>query len=122
MLGIVYKIPIHLIVFITEITSKIPFSKIYVKTPYLFQFILYYIVLIVYCYLIKTNKIQKVLKYKYKIISIILILVLIFNLIEIIPKNSLKIYFIDVGQGDSCLVITPKNRKILIDRRRKRKL
>ena len=34
--------------------------------------------------------------------------------IKIIPKQ-LKIYFIDVGQGDSTLVITPQNKKILID-------
>ena len=34
--------------------------------------------------------------------------------IKIIPKQ-LKIYFIDVGQGDSILVITPQNKKILID-------
>lgn len=32
----------------------------------------------------------------------------------IIPKD-LKIYFIDVGQGDSCLIITPTDKKILID-------
>ena len=31
-----------------------------------------------------------------------------------IPKN-LKIYFIDVGQGDSTLVVTPENKTILID-------
>ena len=27
----------------------------------------------------------------------------------------MKIFFIDVGQGDSCLIITPKNKTILID-------
>lgn len=27
----------------------------------------------------------------------------------------MKIYFIDVGQGDSCLIVTPSNKKILID-------
>ena len=31
-----------------------------------------------------------------------------------IPK-SLKINLIDVGQGDSSLIITPRNKKILID-------
>ena len=33
---------------------------------------------------------------------------------KIIPKD-LKIYFIDVGQGDSTLIITPTNKKILVD-------
>ena len=40
---------------------------------------------------------------------------LIPNLVEIFPKNTLQIHFIDVGQGDSCLIITPENKKILID-------
>lgn len=40
---------------------------------------------------------------------------LIPNLIDIMPKNNLQIYFIDVGQGDSCLIVTPQNKTILID-------
>ena len=32
-----------------------------------------------------------------------------------IINPTLKIYFIDVGQGDSTLIVTPKNKKILID-------
>lgn len=37
--------------------------------------------------------------------------IIIFN---ILPKD-LKIYFIDVGQGDSTLIVTPRNKTILID-------
>ena len=43
---------------------------------------------------------------------------LILNLtISIINQadTNLKIYMIDVGQGDSTLIITPENKKILID-------
>ena len=40
--------------------------------------------------------------------------ILIFTLISIWPKD-LKIYFIDVGQGDSCLIVTPKGKVVLID-------
>ena len=45
---------------------------------------------------------------------ILIILVILFNSINRIPDN-LKIYFIDVGQGDSTLIITPNRKNILID-------
>ncbi len=55
------------------------------------------------------------LKNAYKqIIAVILIIILIFGSYKIIPKG-LKIYFIDVGQGDSCLIVTPLNTSILVD-------
>lgn len=63
-------------------------------------------------YLIKKKKFKK---YKKKITLLILIIIILTKLIEIIPKNSLIIHFIDVGQGDACLIITPQNKKILID-------
>ena len=44
----------------------------------------------------------------------ILIFALVFQIIKVIPSD-LKIYFIDVGQGDSCLIVTPKHKTILID-------
>ena len=58
-------------------------------------------------------------KYKYrknknKVISTICIICICSFIIAIVPKN-LRIYFIDVGQGDSTLIITPLNKKILID-------
>ena len=59
------------------------------------------------------------LKFRYyqnrnKVLSTILIIFYILFTLNFIPKN-LKIYFIDVGQGDSCLIVTPHNKKILID-------
>lgn len=47
-------------------------------------------------------------------ISTICIICICSFIIAIVPKN-LKIYFVDVGQGDSTLIITPLNKKILID-------
>ena len=43
-----------------------------------------------------------------------MILCLIVEVFKVFP-NDLKIYFIDVGQGDSTLIVTPLNKKILID-------
>ncbi len=53
-------------------------------------------------------------KYFIRILIIVLIISLVLNNIPILSRN-LRIYFIDVGQGDSTLIITPNNRKILID-------
>lgn len=114
-LGKPYKILIKSIVSITSITSKIPLSKVYIKVPYTYQIILYYLIIFISLYLFKTKKHEKILKYKKQIISIIIIIILIPNSIELVPTNRLKIYFIDVGQGDSCLIVTPQNKTILID-------
>ena len=47
------------------------------------------------------------------IISLICIVILAIA-IKVIPKD-LKMHFIDVGQGDATLIVTPRNKTILID-------
>lgn len=42
------------------------------------------------------------------------IIILLYCICKKIP-GDLNIYFIDVGQGDSCLIITPNKKSILID-------
>ncbi len=119
LLAVPYKVLIKIFISIAEVTSKIPFSKVYVKTPYIWQIIFYYILLFIVWYCMRTKQIYKIFKFKKQLIAIVLIIVIIPSLTDIIPRNNLKLYFIDVGQGDSCLVVTPKNKKLLIDRRRK---
>ncbi len=58
----------------------------------------------------KNNKLENTLK---KIIIISLILLLVSNFINF--DTSLKIYFIDVGQGDCTVITTPKGKNIIID-------
>ena len=53
-------------------------------------------------------------KYKKRIFIILLLIVLVFSIFNFISKK-LKIYFIDVGQGDCTFIVTPKNKTILID-------
>ena len=112
--------------------SKINLGNFRVITPNFSQIILYYLLICLsrYFYIIFHSKDCKptqvrikniiyLLKYKlrpyFKKISIIFIC-MIFIIIGIrkLP-HDLEIYFIDVGQGDSTLIVTPNNKKILID-------
>lgn len=96
---------------IANLIGNIPFSKIYLPTPKIYMIIIYYLTLFI---ILKYKKIidKKIIK---KIIAILLVFSILINIVILkIPKN-LEIYFIDVGQGDSTLIITPNKKKILID-------
>ena len=132
-IAIPYNLLLELLVKSTKLTSLIPLSEILVPTPSIVIVIIYYTILILCMlyvllkkkysnrYLIKKAFIcidysLKFIKKNYKIIivSITVLLILSILILKVIPKD-LKIYFIDVGQGDSTLIITPTNKKILID-------
>lgn len=160
-LYIILNFLLEMLILISEIGAKLPFSNITFTTPNIITIIIYLVLLFLinliyitinkvimyknynekiliskkdeniniknYIYIrrfekniynlffklfkyIKNNK-KEVFK---KIFICILIIIFIYNIIKQLPKD-LKIYFIDVGQGDSTLIITPKNKKILID-------
>lgn len=130
-ISLVLNLSLEILIGISEFTSKLPFSSILVKTPPMLLILLIYcfILLFNYLYYIHISKTNLRLFQKRiirlinktnvnKFISIIIIIIILFNVFShsylLIPKN-LRIYFIDVGQGDSCLIITPRNKKILID-------
>ena len=124
----IIEIPLYGIIII----SKINIANFKVITPDIYQVILYYIAVCILAYLYKIfnqrhcsitqERIKNtlyLLRYKLrpylkKIKIIAMIFTIIVYSIYKIP-NNLKIYFIDVAQGDSTLIITPNNKKILID-------
>lgn len=104
---------LNLLIQIAHFCAELPLSKVYFPTPKIYVIILYYLFL-TYIILVK-NKIIAAKKINKKIFISFMIIVIILNLIlNFIPK-TFTISFIDVGQGDSMLVSTPKGKNILID-------
>lgn len=131
-LSYILKFLIDILLFISSF-SKLPISKIYIPTPKIPFIIITYLLLIISLVIYKvfyetnpnTTKLRArnllaLVKYKFKqnrnyiIKRIVIINIVIFLCIIFIPRD-LKINFVDVGQGDSTFIITPKNETILID-------
>ena len=130
-LSIFMSVGIQILISISEI-SHLPFSKIYIPTPKVWQIVIYYICVIV------TNKIYisfnlkepdftsirirnlvALLKFKFrqnknKVLKVLIVFVLLVFILNTIPEK-LKIHFVDVGQGDCTFITTPQNKTILID-------
>lgn len=106
----VLKMCINFFTFIANISSNISFLKFTVSTPTVWFLIGYYI-LIFYVFFYFKKSHRKVL---YKLLILLTTVCIIFRIISI-SNSGLKLCFIDVGQGDSTLIITESNKTILID-------
>ena len=114
-IAFILNIMLKFIIKIAGLTASLPISKILITTPSIWFIIIWYATIIILYYKEKAKKFYLKNKKNLKIaVTCILIIVLTSNLVIKLNKD-LKIYFIDVGQGDSCLIITPTNKKILID-------
>ena len=90
---------------IAEICANIPFAQIYVPRHAIFFVILIYI--LIFCRKLKCRKYV----YSFLIVGVSILLIIHFTDVY---QDKMKINFIDVGQGDSCL-IRYKGTNIMID-------
>lgn len=132
-ISVPYNLLLKLLIISAKLTSLIPLSEIFIPTFNIIFIIIYYLILFLYIlykflsrkysnrFIVKkvskyTQKFYGFLKKKLRIILIyFIILITLFILISKTITKDLKIYFIDVGQGDSTLIVTPSDKKILID-------
>lgn len=126
---------------LVSILSKIPLLSIYLKKPNKIFIVSYYVVLILCIKIIQKDKLSELLhiwriksgkvpikqyiRVKFKknndfkriVLIVILNIVIIFQSFvqDNFLKNGVEIYFLDVGQGDSTIISTAKNKTIVID-------
>lgn len=123
---------LKILILTSKLGQWIPFSKIYIVTPSIITILIYYCNIYILNAFLKIYNTKNVTSFYYRIRNIIslikynlkknkkkfysffLIVCIVWSFIIIVPHN-LKIYFIDVGQGDSTLIVTPKKQTILID-------
>ena len=123
-LGNFLNILIQMSIYISKFFAQIPISNIIVVTPNIPTMIIIYLIeILIYYYLTHKEtmnyKFMIYIKRKYKtIIYVSIIAILLFNLLILVQdlekRQKLMIHFIDVGQGDSCL-IENESKKLLID-------
>lgn len=127
-LAIPLKYSLKLLIEITEFCSSLPLSSVIVRSPYVLEILIYYGMVygLVFHYSDLKEYVQYIKRFLIKnikrrelgnrLISLVLIFTMIISCIFGLKVNqSLKIYFVDVGQGDCMLICTPKGKNILVD-------
>ena len=104
----------------TKLISQIPYSNITVITPHLISIVIIYTIIFLGYYIAKSPELRKKLKTKNKLIIKTITIVLSIAIISVatlrlLEEKKLKVYFVDVGQGDCTYLKTPSEKNILID-------
>lgn len=110
---------------LVKMCAALPGAAWYIPTPPLWGIGLYYVLLVGVIELIDRPELRGKLKefigngrdargkYFTFFSTVLLLLLIVWCLLP--PSRGLQVHFIDVGQGDSILIISPEGRRILVD-------
>lgn len=113
LLSPILELFLNLLVLGSKISNSLNFLNITVPTPKLVELIFIYLLIFIIRQMYLNNK--KLYKKILLIAVLIYFTCTIFSCIFSFLNPSMKIHFVDVGQGDCSLIITQQNKKILID-------
>lgn len=108
---------------LVQMCASLPGASFYIKAPNLLGIFIYYLLLVLVaelsCRPEWQDKVKDTLnnpRAKSLIIPIFLFISLMLAFVLLSPSSdSLEVHFIDVGQGDSTLILGPEGQKVLID-------
>ncbi|MFW6306756.1 MAG: DNA internalization-related competence protein ComEC/Rec2, partial [Bacillota bacterium] len=110
--------PVRLLISGTEYMSKIPLSNLEFASPSIYMLIFWVIVIAIFPFILKERKLppnrERYKKYSYYLCIICLFIVFV-NILIPFFDNDLEITFLDVGQGDSVLIKSPREGYVLVD-------
>lgn len=108
---------INILIFIANRISNINFSNFLIVTPSWLFIITYYFCIFVLLYrdAKKRHRVEKTIIKGLKNLFILILIISIFFQIFSKFERNLEINFIDVGQGDCCLITTETGKRLLID-------
>jgi competence protein ComEC len=109
--GIVF-IPLKIILLLSRLFSSIPFALLKVPSPDISILIIYLLITYLLYNILIENKKSKTIKYVSIFLSIFIMFVFCFQLLQ---SNLLEITFINVGQGDATLFQVPGGISVLVD-------
>jgi len=98
------------VLYVSKISSQLPFAVLTVPTPPIAMILLYYMFVPVILIYIASRDWKKILR-----ILLVLCIAAFLTQIFYFSSRNLKVYFIDVGQGDSVFISTYSGKNILID-------
>ena len=112
LIGYINNSILSFVLFVTEISSKLPYASIKVPTPSILMVCIYYIIVL---YFFKGRRVlSNFISQKRLALAVIIILLLNLTCSRLLPK-PIEITFLDVGQGDGAFIRTAHGTKVLID-------